>query len=1370
MGRNGGGRPQHAARSRAPAHADALPPRLARALRACGEEQPLLLLFGPGAHVSTYGPLSARLASLRRGRLKDGECLLPHLVTTDRPVLLSDHQVEIPGLTDGAVHRVMSTPLLADGRAWGVLVCADGDTAPPASEQGLAQLEQVARSLGPWARRMAEAQPAAAHEARFGRALADLTAATAAEDSHQALQVAVGHVAEALGGVALITEGDTVVACSRRFPRVGECLPRALGPWAQRPLRAGRPICVDRSRRGGRRPASWPRSLSRRAYAGAPLGGEAEAPFALHVFTPRACDERGARFLDLAARALRASLARRRSGQGRLRAAAELGIVCQLGQMLGGGLAIDRLLASAMSNVAEAMNADTCSLVVADRESGELIVDTAFGLSEGIIRGERARLGHGIASYVIQHGKPIVIGDPRTDPRLEGLDFRPRPEIQSAICVPIKLAGAVDAVLSISRRDEPRPFTDDDLRLACDLADQLIPCVENARLYQQTAQRLKGLSTVPGLADAMSASLNPIDIVRPLAERIVALSGAPAARIYRHLEPSNRLKPILFLGHPQPAPDDMLPAGRGAVGRALAQGKPVRVVPGRGSPAPTAAEQRHAESDCFLIIPIKAEGRTVGAACLDCAAGDAARVLDFDVPFLERLVASAAIAVLNALAHDQLRANLAELTALHQHAQRINASVTPYGLLTALQRAAGEVVGAEWVRFALFDLPADSDITSQCADLLAQVPEESPALEAARRVTKPLSGPLGRLRRSALADLLPARPADTQCALLPLVHPQGVMGIAVAGGLRGAPTPKQRALLSAIFGHGATALQHTLDHEEMLRRQSLELSTLYDLSEAVSSATSPQAALESLLDFARGLIPYDRAAVLTWDDERLDLRLEAGSGFDTSPASQDRRALESDEVMAWVAREGKAFLSADACAECPAPSRSALRSAMVLPLLIGNRCIGVLAFQSASPQAYTEAQVKVLSVVAAQAAAIHEALRSLGQLSRYTEKIVHSIVAGVIGLDHAGRIVMWSPMAQAILRHPAEQAVGRLFDAVVDEISQREQAPALTALSLIVRKVTQSGAASTGHELSLSNGPSGRRTLSVSCSPLRSGEDEPPGAVMLVEDVTERRDLEERMLRVNQLATIGHLAANVAHEVRNPLSAIKTAAQFLETEHSDDEVVGQFAKIINSECDRLTKVTTDFLVYARPPAPSFEPVRLEDVIERGLQLIGPESQDREIRVVCDYERPLPSLLADPQELEQVFLNLLSNAMQAMDQPGTITIHVQRIAEEDDEESQSIEVSVTDTGRGIPENYLKDVFTPFFTTKTKGTGLGLAIVRKIVEAHGGAISARSHPRRGTTFTIRLPLVPPPVEAVPADPERPVIADLEARRQLPLFKEN
>ena len=603
------------------------------------------------------------------------------------------------------------------------------------------------------------------------------------------------------------------------------------------------------------------------------------------------------------------------------------------------------------------------------------------------------------------------------------------------------------------------------------------------------------------------------------------------------------------------------------------------------------------------MIPVKAHDRVIGVMCLDCAPGDAARALGFDVPLLERLVASSAVAVINARAYDQVRSDLAELTSLHQAAQRINASVTPHALLAALEQAARQVVEAAVGAFrALRPAAGERD----------PVPVRGSADLGGGLVARGAGGSARKQADSRAPWRGCASPPWRNCCRAGPPRARRLVAAAPAppGGQRGEralpwpaacaprPRPSSCALLAAIFSHGAAALRHTLDHQQMLRRQSLELTALYDLSEAASSATSPQAALESVLDFARSLIPYDRAAVLTWNGERSGLELEAGRGFDTRRllAGPPRAGARRRDHLGGARRED---LPVGGCRRCRRRLGAALRhgaaAAHRQPLHRRARLP-----QRLAPGLHGAAGQGALRGGGAGRRHLPGAALAGPARAATRNNILRSIVAGVIGLDHAGRIVMWSPMAQAILRHPADQAVGRLFDAVVDEIARREQAPALTALSLIVRKVMQSGVASTGHELGLR----ATRSLSVSCSPLRSGEDEPPGAVVLVEDVTERRELEERMLRVNQLATIGHLAANVAHEVRNPLSAIKTAAQFLQSQYSSDEVAGQFAGIINSECDRLTKVTTDFLVYARPPSPHFEPVRLEDVIERSLQLIG----------------------------------------------------------------------------------------------------------------------------------------------------------------------
>jgi two-component system sensor histidine kinase HydH len=236
--------------------------------------------------------------------------------------------------------------------------------------------------------------------------------------------------------------------------------------------------------------------------------------------------------------------------------------------------------------------------------------------------------------------------------------------------------------------------------------------------------------------------------------------------------------------------------------------------------------------------------------------------------------------------------------------------------------------------------------------------------------------------------------------------------------------------------------------------------------------------------------------------------------------------------------------------------------------------------------------------------------------------------------------------------------------------------------------------------------------------------------VLLIEDVTERREMEERVSRMNQLATVGHLAANVAHEIRNPISAIKTAAQFLRKEYQGEALIDQFAGIINEECDRLSKVTSDFLSFARPSALSFQPTSIAGVLERTLQLVGPHLSEQGVQLEQHLDH-LPEIPADRDELVQVFLNLLMNAMQAIEGRGRVAVAARRHG------ADGVEVTISDTGCGIPADSIEQVFKPFYTTKTKGTGLGLAIVRKIVEAHGGAVEISSRPGSGSTCRVILP---------------------------------
>jgi signal transduction histidine kinase len=230
-----------------------------------------------------------------------------------------------------------------------------------------------------------------------------------------------------------------------------------------------------------------------------------------------------------------------------------------------------------------------------------------------------------------------------------------------------------------------------------------------------------------------------------------------------------------------------------------------------------------------------------------------------------------------------------------------------------------------------------------------------------------------------------------------------------------------------------------------------------------------------------------------------------------------------------------------------------------------------------------------------------------------------------------------------------------------------------------------------------------------------------------------------KMHRAEQMAIVGQLAAGFAHEVKNPMAGIKVAMSVLSGESyippEDKEVL---AKVMG-EITRLEALMKDFLNFAKPQKPLFESVNLNQVLNTTLTFylkshaITPGGQEK-VRIVKDLGN-IPPVLADVSQLQQVFLNLFLNAIDAMQEGGVL--EVKSFLEEG---TGKVRIEVSDSGKGIREDLLGKIFEPFFTTKAKGTGLGLAISRQLIEQHEGAIEASNRPEGGMLFTIRIPAIP------------------------------
>ncbi len=235
----------------------------------------------------------------------------------------------------------------------------------------------------------------------------------------------------------------------------------------------------------------------------------------------------------------------------------------------------------------------------------------------------------------------------------------------------------------------------------------------------------------------------------------------------------------------------------------------------------------------------------------------------------------------------------------------------------------------------------------------------------------------------------------------------------------------------------------------------------------------------------------------------------------------------------------------------------------------------------------------------------------------------------------------------------------------------------------------------------------------------------------IIRDISEYVELEEKLRQNERLAAVGNTISQIVHEIKNPLMIIGGFAQQLLKAKTLDAKGLQKLKIIAEEVSRLENLMAEMRDYSRPPALKREIGRVEKLLQEITELYGEYLREKNIELILRPMEPLPTYSLDYQQMRQVLVNLIKNAAEAMPTGGTITLAAVR-------RPPHLEITVADTGEGMPPDVVENIFTPYFTTKAKGSGLGLAISRNIVRAHNGDMSVESRPGKGTTFTIQLPL--------------------------------
>ena len=409
-------------------------------------------------------------------------------------------------------------------------------------------------------------------------------------------------------------------------------------------------------------------------------------------------------------------------------------------------------------------------------------------------------------------------------------------------------------------------------------------------------------------------------------------------------------------------------------------------------------------------------------------------------------------------------------------------------------------------------------------------------------------------------------------------------------------------------------------------------------------------------------------------------------------------------------------------------------------------------------------------------------LERLASERSFLETLFNTIEDGVLVVDDSGQILYFN------------QAVTRLIGLKPDDGENRPLSDYLPQLdwSTLLSLNHEKGRKVARHEFEVQYPRP--RYLRLYAAPLDDTSPGSSGLALILHDATEARQKTFEAIESEKLQALTLLAASVAHEIGNPLNALHIHLQLMEREikklrssqpsegmalpkrrlsrmtrpekldspeNSSSSIarLDQYLEVCKGEINRLDYIITQFLQAIRPSPPQLKPASLNDVIRKTLDLLGPELDNRGLTVREKPARNLPSALLDVAQIEQVLVNLIKNAMQAMTKGGILTV-------ETGEVSDGVWVSIADTGGGIPQEQINRIFEPFFTTKSKGSGLGLMIVQRIIRAHSGRIELESNVGHGTTFRVWFPLNekrPRLLQAASASQEPPLNSHAKSSRE-------
>ena len=553
--------------------------------------------------------------------------------------------------------------------------------------------------------------------------------------------------------------------------------------------------------------------------------------------------------------------------------------------------------------------------------------------------------------------------------------------------------------------------------------------------------------------------------------------------------------------------------------------------------------------------------------------------------------------------------------------------------------------------------------------------------------------------------------------LLPLEHGFSLRDIALS------------LIVALAFQPVKSRVQHLLDL--YLYREPYDYPrTVREASRALTATIDLQAILGHVGRALASTLRPDGMSIYLLDPEDHEFRLEwnlysgsLGAALPMTSAliltlGKNRLLVFRDEIVSTRATDTDHLLR----------ELDELRAEVVGPIVEENELIGFLvlgAKRSGDP--YFSNDADLLTTLANQAAvAVRNAQTHarVVQVNEEMRKVLETIESGVVAVGPRGRITLFNRAAEQLTGTAAQVARGQSPECLPNPLGGALHATALD------------GEPRSQIEFSLPDAAGQMVPLMCSTSPLRGPDGAPLGAVAVLADMSRLKELEQEKRRAERLASIEAIASGLIHEIRNPLVGIKTYAQLLPTRGANEEFREMFSRSAGREIGRIDDLLSRFRTMSRASQHPMEMVDVSDPLRDTLETLHAELVDRKIQLRRVGEQTRRPVLGNASQLQQLFLNLCLNAIQAMEPGGELTV---RVADLSEGGGSTLLVEVADTGPGIPDHLLGTIFDPFVTTKPQGTGLGLAICRSIADAHHARIHARNNVGRpGCTFTVEFPV--------------------------------